>query len=106
MTEAVGRTFTFAAAFTDAVELTLTSARAETAMDDGFICYSAHFVLPAGIRLPQYMYRVSAPNGAAWDLLATPTRPAANGAGTMCIVIHCAKPCDTAPPNHVDPGRA
>lgn len=106
MTEAVGRTFTFASASVGTVESRLISAPAGTPMDDDFLCYSAHFELPAGVRLPQDTYRVSAPNGAAWDLLATPTRPAASGAGTMCIVIHCAKPRETASPETIDPGRA
>ncbi|MFM0503790.1 DUF6916 family protein [Paraburkholderia caffeinilytica] len=106
LTNAVGRTFTLASAQIGAVEARLTAAPTETPMDEGFLCYSAFFELPAGIRLPQDMYRVSAPDGAAWDLLATPTRPAANGAGTMCIVIHCAKPHENTRPNTRNPGAA
>lgn len=106
LADAVGRTFTFSSALTGAIDARLTSARAETPMDDSFLCYSAHFELPAGVRLPQDTYRVSAPGGAVWELLATPTRPAANGAGTMCIVIHCEKPRDATLPETVDAGRA
>jgi hypothetical protein len=92
LTAAVGRTFTLASAQAPVVEARLAAVWDETPMDDGFLCYSAHLELPAGVWLPQDTYRVSAPDGAAWDLLVTPTRPAANGATTMCFVIHSAKP--------------
>lgn len=96
LTEVIGRTFIFANEQVGAIDARLLAAPIGTPMDDEFLCYSAHFELPTGIRLPQDTYRVSAPDGAAWDLFATPTRPTAHGAGTMCIVIHRAK---TRPPH-------
>lgn len=94
MTDAIGRTFTFASEQAGAAEVRLVAAPEGTAMDDGFLCYSAHFELPPGVRLPQDNYRVSGADGVAWDLFATPTRPTAQGAGTMCVVIHRAKTQD------------
>lgn len=91
LTDAIGRTFTFASEQAGAVKVRLIAAPEGIAMDDGFLCYSAHFEMPPGVRLPQDNYRVSRADGVAWDLFATPTRPTAQGAGTMCVVIHRAK---------------
>jgi len=78
-----------------AVEARLAAVQDGIAMDSGYRCYSASFDLPPGIHLPQELYRVSAPGGAVWDLLVTPTRPHANGVATMCAVFHIEWPADT-----------
>ena len=70
------------------VEARLVGAPAGIPMDASFICYSATFELPVGIRLPQDTYRITAPDGASWDLLATPTRPSANGQANLTAVMH------------------
>ncbi|WP_260858868.1 DUF6916 family protein [Paraburkholderia sp. BCC1885] len=113
MTDAIGRTYTFASEQAGAVEVRLIAAPAGTPMDDEFLCYSAHFELPVGVRLPQDTYRVSDADGTGWDLFATPTRPTAQGAGTMCVVIHRAKdqqaaqqPQGGASPDTPTPGPA
>lgn len=70
------------------VEACLLAAPAGIAMDASFISYSATFELPAGIWLPQDTYRITALDGASWDLLATPTRPGANGQANLTAVMH------------------
>ena len=87
--EAIGQHFTFASADGHTVEAVLARAPAGVAMDDSFICYSATFELPAGVFLPQDVYRIGSPGGRAWDLLATPTRPTQDGRSTLTVVVHC-----------------
>jgi len=78
------------------VEARLAAAPAGIPMDASFISYSATFELPAGIWLPQDTYRITAPDGASWDLLATPTRPSANGQANLTAVLHYLRTEDTA----------
>jgi len=80
----------------NAVEARLAAVQDGIAMDPGYLCYSASFDLPAGIHLPQELYRVSSPDGAVWELLVTPTRPHANGVATMCAVFHIKCPAENA----------
>jgi hypothetical protein len=87
--DAIGQRFTFACADGRSVEAVLAHAPAGIAMDDSFICYSATFELPAGVCLPQDVYRIGSPGGRAWDLLATPTRPTGDGRSTLTFVVHC-----------------
>lgn len=75
----------------------LIGAPAGVPMDDDYVCYHALFELPLGVQLPQDNYRVDAPDGRAWMLFATPTRPQKNGAATLCIVIHTVKPAAQQP---------
>jgi hypothetical protein len=87
--EAIGQRFTFGLADGHTVDAVLARAPAGIAMDDGFVCYTATFELPAGVFLPQDVYRIGSPLGRAWDLLATPTRPTEDGRRTLTVVVHC-----------------
>ena len=75
----------------------LVAAPAGTAMDASYVSYSATFELPDGIWLPQDTYRITAPDGMSWHLLATPTRPSTNGRANLTAVMHCLRSEDTAP---------
>lgn len=70
------------------MEVRLTAAPAGIAMDAAYVSYSAIFELPVGIWLPQDTYRITAPDGAWWDLLATPTQPSADGRANLTAVMH------------------
>lgn len=70
------------------LEARLVAAPAGIAMDASFISYSATFELPVGVWLPQDIYRITAPDGASWNLLATPTRPSVNGQASLTAVMH------------------
>lgn len=87
--EAIGQRFTFGTADGHIVDATLSHAPIGIPMDDSYVCYSATFELPAGVFLPQDVYRIAAPIGRAWELLATPTRPTADGRSTLTVVVHC-----------------
>jgi hypothetical protein len=91
---AIGQPFMFSTADGHSVEACLVAAPAGIPMDETYVCYSAIFELPPGIQLPQAGYRITAPDGRAWDLLATPTRPE-RGHATLTVVIHCLR--DSAP---------
>ncbi|WP_414647763.1 DUF6916 family protein [Dyella sp.] len=78
------------------VEARLAAAPVGVAMDETYVSYSAIFELPVGIWLPQDTYRITAPDGASWDLLATPTRPSANGQANLAAVMHYLRSNDTA----------
>ncbi|HVW49860.1 MAG TPA: hypothetical protein VHC91_05570 [Trinickia sp.] len=86
--EAIGQRFTFGLADGRTVQAVLAHASAGTPMNDSFVCYAATFELPSGVFLPQNVYRIGSPAGRAWDLLATPTRPTADGRSTLTVVIH------------------
>lgn len=86
---AVGQRFAFGSADGHSVDAVLAQAPAGIPMNDSFVCYSATFELPAGAFLPQSVYRIGAPNGGAWDLLATPTHPSRDGRSTLTVVVHC-----------------
>jgi hypothetical protein len=86
---AIGQRFTFGTADGHTVEAMLSHAPVGIPMDDSFVCYSASFELPAGVFLPQDVYRIASPAGRAWDLLATPTRPTEDGRSTITVVVHC-----------------
>lgn len=77
------------------VEARLAAAPAGIAMDATYVSYSAIFELPAGIWLPQDTYRFTSPDGACWDLLATPTRPSVNGQANLTAVMHYLRSSDT-----------
>lgn len=86
---AIGQPFTFGAADGQTVDAVLAHAPAGIPMNDSFVCYSATFELPAGVFLPQDVYRIASPAGRAWELLATPTRPTEDGRSTLTVVVHC-----------------
>ncbi|HTH73765.1 MAG TPA: hypothetical protein VL635_05105 [Trinickia sp.] len=88
MLEAVGQRFTFGAADGHTVDAVLLYANAGIPMNDRFVCYVAMFELPAGVSLPQDVYRIGSPAGRTWDLLATPTRPTEDGRSTLTVVVH------------------
>ncbi|RKP48114.1 DUF6916 family protein [Trinickia fusca] len=85
----IGQSFTFSTPQGREIEARLVAAPTGTPMDDDYVCYAATFELPAGIQLPQDVYRIAASDGAAWDLLATPTRPSADGKANLTVVVHC-----------------
>ncbi|PMS23096.1 hypothetical protein C0Z18_02445 [Trinickia dabaoshanensis] len=87
--EAIGQRFTFVAPNGAALEALLAHAPAGIPMNDSYVCYSATFELPAGVYLPQDVYRIDSPAGRSWQLLATPTRPLDDGRSTVTIVVHC-----------------
>jgi hypothetical protein len=85
----IGQSFLIGAADGRTTEALLVAAPAGIPMDDSYACYQATFVLPPGLDLSQDVYRIASPEGQAWDLLATPTRPEPDGRKTLTIVIHC-----------------
>lgn len=85
---AIGGRFAFGVPGGHTVEAVLLDAPAGVPMDDSYVCYLATFALPSGIHLPQDIYHIVSPDGEAWDLLATPTRPDSNGCSTLTIVVH------------------
>lgn len=85
---AIGQPFVLSTPDGRSVEARLAAAPAGIPMDESYVCYSAIFELPAGVHLPQEVLRITAPDGSAWDLLATPTLPA-GGHATMTAVMHC-----------------
>jgi hypothetical protein len=85
---AIGGRFSFGVTGGHTVEAVLLDAPAGVPMDDSYVCYLATFELPEGAYLPQDVYRIVSPEGAAWDLLATPARPSANGCSRLAIVVH------------------
>jgi hypothetical protein len=93
---ALGLDFVLSAPGCPSVSARLSTVEDGIAMDDGYLCYSAVFDLPPGAYLPQDLYHVAAPSGAAWELLVTPTRPKADGAATMCAVFHIARPAEVS----------
>ncbi|HEX7685205.1 MAG TPA: hypothetical protein VF446_17000 [Trinickia sp.] len=88
MLEAIGQRFTFDGVGGQTVDAVLLHANAGIPMNDRFVCYAAMFELPAGVSLPQDVYRIGSPAGRAWDLLATPTRPTEDGRSTLTVVVH------------------
>ena len=85
---AIGQPFVLSTADGRSVQARLAAAPGGIPMDDDYVCYSAIFELPEGVHLPQEVFRVTAPNGDAWDLLATPARPI-NGRAMLSAVMHC-----------------
>ncbi|QBR02981.1 DUF6916 family protein [Paraburkholderia pallida] len=86
--EAIGQRFAFGTADGQTVDTVLVHAPSGIPMNERFVCYSATFELPAGVHLPQAVYRIGSPSGRAWDLLATPTRPTDDGRATLTVVVH------------------
>ena len=86
--DAIGQRFTFGAADGQTVDAVLSHAPAGVPMSDSFVCYAATFELPAGVALPQDVYRIGSPTGRTWDLLATPTRPTEDVRATLTVVVH------------------
>jgi hypothetical protein len=86
---AIGQRFTIGTADGHTVEATLSHAPSGIPMDHSYVCYAASFELPAGVFLPQDVYRIASPAGRAWELLATPTRPTEDGRSTLTVVVHC-----------------
>lgn len=89
---AIGQRFVLGTADGRSVEARLAAAPAGIPMDETYVCYVATFELPAGVQLPQDVYLIAAPDGRVWELLATPTRPAADGRATLTAVMHCLAP--------------
>jgi hypothetical protein len=79
------------------LEVRLAAVPCGVAMDETFMSYSAIFELPIGIWLPQDTYRITASDGTSWELLATPTRPSADGRANLTAVMHISVP--ETPPN-------
>lgn len=94
LTAALGAVFTFSGQREWSVPATLFDVADGVPMDRHHVCYAALFQLPAGIDLPQDNYRVTAPGGAAWELLATPYRPSPEGLPVMGVVLHYRRPSD------------
>ena len=92
----LGQLFVLEAATGHRMEVRLASAPAGVAMDASYVSYCATFELPADVWLPQDTYRITAPNGVSWDLLATPTRPSSNGRANLTAVMHCLRSEDPA----------
>lgn len=86
--EAIGQRFTFGTADGQSVDAVLLHAHSGIPMNDSYVCYTAMFELPAGVFLPQDVYRIGSPAGRTWDLLATPTRPTEDGRSTLTVVVH------------------
>ena len=86
------------------VEVRLAAAPSGIAMDATHVSYSAIFELPMGVWLPQDTYRITAPDGMSWDLLATPTQPSADGRATLTAVMHTRVP--ETPSNATQDGHA
>lgn len=66
-----------------ALEIELQQAESRVPMSARYECFSLLFLLPAGHALPQALYRLSGPEGEAWELLLTPVR--ADGEGRACL---------------------
>lgn len=77
------------------LEVRLAAAPSGIAMDATYVSYSATFELPFGVWLPQDTYRITAPDGMSWDLLATPTKPNADGRANLTAVMHYQRSTDT-----------
>lgn len=92
---ALGQPFLLGAPDGRSVEARLVAAPAGIPMDESYVCYSAIFELPAGVHLPQDVFHIVAPDGSAWELLATPTLPV-GGRATLTAVIHCLRPSTPA----------
>ena len=60
------------------------------AMNARYCCYSAQFAMPDGVRLPQDIYDLLAPDtGERWSLLLAPVGPRAeDGRALMEAVFH------------------
>lgn len=97
---AIGQPFVLTAPDGRAVEARLAAAPAGIPMDESHVCYSAIFELPDGVRLHQDVFRITSPDGGAWDLLATPTAPA-GGRARLAAVMHCLRSPDAAGPAQV-----
>lgn len=85
---AIGQPFVIVASDGRSVDARLAAAPSGIPMDEDYVCYSAIFELPPGAHLPQDVFRITAPDGDAWDLLATPTAPK-GGRATLTAVMHC-----------------
>lgn len=92
----LGQLFVLETATGHRMEVRLASAPAGVAMDTTYTSYCAVFELPIGIWLPQDTYRITAPNGLSWELLATPTQHSADGRSNLTAVMHICVP--TTPP--------
>lgn len=92
---AIGQPFVLGTPDGRSVEARLAAAPAGIPMDESYVCYSAVFELPAGVRLSQEVFRIVAPDGSAWELLATPTLPV-GGRAMLTAVIHCLRPSTPA----------
>ncbi|GLQ99373.1 DUF6916 family protein [Dyella mobilis] len=88
LTAALGQLFVLEAADGQRLEVRLAAAPSGVAMEEAYACYSATFELPMGAWLPQDTYRITAPDGSSWELLATPTRPSADGRANLTAVMH------------------
>jgi hypothetical protein len=88
----LGQLFVLETGAGERMEVRLAAAPAGVAMDETFTSYSATFELPMGIWLPQDTYRITAADGVCWELLATPTRPSADGRANLTAVMHISVP--------------
>jgi hypothetical protein len=58
-------------------------------MTDRHACYAAVFLLPAGIRASQGIYRIRHPQGQAWELFLVPIAPSPDGRHRLEATVHC-----------------
>lgn len=69
------------------VAATLLRAASGVAMNAQYRCYSAEFLLPPLVQLPQAVYRLQI-GDASWQLLMTPIGPAEGQRGRLQAVFH------------------
>jgi hypothetical protein len=85
---AAGVTFMLQRGSDQAVEIELQQVDQRVPMNARFECFSLLFLVPAGISLPQAVYRLTSPENEAFDLLLAPVRPDVDGRPCMEAVIH------------------
>lgn len=81
--QATGRAFLLQTEPGQALEIELQHVESRVPMSARYECFALLFLLPAGHALPQALYRLSGPEGDAWELLLTPVR--ADGEGRACL---------------------
>ena len=92
LTASLNQRFVLETAQGQRLEVRLAAAPCGVAMDDTYMSYSATFELPVDTWLPQDVYRITAADGTSWELLATPTRPSADGRANLTAVMHVSVP--------------
>ena len=86
--QASARPFRLRLGLGQAVDIDLQQVERRVPMNARYECFSLLFLLPVGLVLPQALYRVSGPDGDAWDLLLTPVTPDADGRACLEAVFH------------------
>ncbi len=86
--QATGRPFLLQLGPEQALEIELQQVDMRVPMNARYECFALLFLLPAGHALPQMLYRLSGPEGDAWDLLLTPVRVDGEGRAYLEAVFH------------------